>query len=96
MREDRPPPLELEEIRELEFEFLEELMAEPPHGHNHGRARTQEGGWRALETDPADMPSIKRLPVPTPHASAYAYRKLKCRCPICRAWKREQDRGRKR
>ena len=95
----RVPPsdevLDHEELRYLELDFIEELMSQPPGGHNHGRKQT-EGGWSPLETDPIDIPSWKRDPVPTPHATDYAYRKLRCRCEICRAWKASQDRGRNR
>ena len=96
---ERQPPLELEEIRELELEYLEELMSEPAGGHNHGRHRTDVGTWAPLETrDPAiDRPSYKRVvEKPRKHGTAYTYRKIKCRCDVCRAWKAEQDKGRKR
>lgn len=62
-------------------------MAEPPHGHNHGRARGTGGGWHPLETDPQDVPSYKRVANPRKHGTAYTYQKLKCRCARCRAWK---------
>lgn len=91
MPADRLPPDELIEIRELELDFLEELMSEPAHGHNHGRSKGEGGGWHTLETDPIDIPSTKRLPVPTPHGTSYAYRKLKCRCQVCRQWKRDEN-----
>ena len=84
------------ELRFLEVEALEDLMAEPTGGHNHGRKKSPEGGWQAMETDPRDTPSRKRESVLTPHGTDYAYRKLKCRCPECRAWKANQDKGRKR
>jgi hypothetical protein len=38
---------------------LEQLMSEPPHGHNHGRKRGMDGSWQTLETDPRDIPSTK-------------------------------------
>lgn len=92
MSADRPPPLELEEIADLEFEFMEELMAEPPHGHNHGRSRG-EAGWHPLETDPADSPSFKRfVEKPRQHGTPYTYQKIGCRCDLCRAWKRGYNR----
>lgn len=92
---DRSEPLELEEIRELEFEFIEELMSEPAHGHNHGRERGY-GGWHPLETDPRDTPSFKRyVNEPRKHGTAYVYVKLGCRCEPCRTWKRDYDRARR-
>jgi hypothetical protein len=40
-------------------EDLKELMEEPPGGHNHGREKSDQGGWAQLETDGTE-PSIKR------------------------------------
>lgn len=80
---------ELEEIADLEQQFLEELMAEPPHGDNHGRMRGPEGGWTPLETNPQDPPSHKRYVDPRTHGTPYTYVRIGCRCPLCRAWKAE-------
>lgn len=78
---------ELDEIAELEFDFVEELMEEPPHGHNHGRKRGPEGAWIPLETDHRDSPSYKRNVDPRKHGTIYTYVKHKCRCTRCReAW----------
>jgi hypothetical protein len=58
-------------------------MEEPPGGHNHGRARFDQPGWRPLETDHKDQPSLKRPPVPTRHGTLYGYTKQGCRCEFC-------------
>jgi hypothetical protein len=76
----------------MNYDEWEELLSEPPHGHNHGRARFDQPGWRPLETDHRDEPSIKRPPVPTKHGTAYGYVKQKCRCEFCKMW--ESDRRR--
>jgi hypothetical protein len=68
---------------------MEALMQEPAHGHNHGRAKGEGGGWHTLETDSPylDPPSFKRFVDGThKHGTAYLYVKLKCRCTACRAW----------
>lgn len=85
------PPDELIEIRELEFDFLEELMAEPPGGHNHGRERG-ENGWRPLETPGVDRPSEKHYVDPRKHGIAYTASKIGCGCDLCREWRRNRKR----
>lgn len=81
---------ELEEIAEIEFDVMQEIMEEPPGGHNHGRARTLSGGWHILETPGKDSPSYKHyIEKPRKHGTAYTYMKLRCRCEACRAWMRD-------
>ena len=89
------PWRELEEIADIEFDFFEELMQEPSHGHNHGRKKGLHGGWIPLETDTRDIPSYKRAVEPRKHGTAYLYVKLRCRCPKCRAWKSAYDKARR-
>lgn len=78
---------ELEEIAEIEFDVMQDLMEEPPGGHNHGRARTVSGGWHTLETPGESIPSFKRYADSRKHGTAYTYRKIGCRCELCREWK---------
>lgn len=69
-----------------EGEWLD-FLAEPPHGHNHGRERNQGGGWTTLETD-GSVPSVKRFARARKHGTAYTYVRLGCRCVLCQGWKR--------
>lgn len=90
------PWRELDEIEEIEFDYIEELMQEPADGYNHGRARTMSGGWHTLETPGHGIPSYKRPVEPRKHGTAYTYRKRKCRCSVCRAWKAADNKKRRK
>lgn len=80
----------------LDFDDWEELMAEPPHGHNHGRKRGDDGGWIPLETPGEDLPSVKTyVDSPRKHGTEYVYRWIGCRCEKCRAWNAERSRLRR-
>ena len=87
-----PQSLDPDELAELEFEFLEELMQEPAGGHGHGRSRTSDGDWMPMETGPDDNPSYKRYPMahilpPGERHGVAAYQKRSCRCEVCKqAW----------
>lgn len=76
---------------------LAELMSEPPGGHNHGRKRGAEGGWRSLEEHfETALPYIvddpewgkgrrrKKNPLEIRHGTRHAYTVDRCRCEICR------------
>lgn len=81
-------------------------MQEPPGGANHGRKRGGEGGWISLSEDIAQAyeehltvdpedPTYHRPVKPEdtiPHGTATAYRNGKCRCDLCRAYKRDSMR----
>ena len=61
MRPDDPTPRSVEDfedflwlVDELERDFLEECMSEPPGGHNHGRERGQGGGWTHAAAGPEE------------------------------------------
>lgn len=74
-----------------QFEECELVMQIPPGGFNHGRAKSEDGTWRPLESEGRDgdilwHPSFKREPQPLKHGTAYAYVKVKCRCFECRRW----------
>jgi hypothetical protein len=62
-------------------------MAEPPAGHNHGWERNDFGGWSALETGDEAGRVHRPFTPKNYHGRSYGYRKMKCRCVLCRAWK---------
>lgn len=82
------------------FDICELVMQIPPGGFNHGRTRTEDGEWRPLESQGSDgdviwNPSFKHQNLPLKHGTRYSYEKGKCRCLLCRAWRRNYDRGRR-
>lgn len=89
---------------ERERKELEDLMSEPPGGHNHGRKKN-DGQWFPLEAleihEHGDAfpveeqsASIKRyVDRPRTHGTAYTYRKIGCRCGLCRDWKAQSRKG---
>lgn len=82
-------------MTEEELVELEAILSEPAGGHNHGRKRSEAGGWTALETDPQDIPSFKEYADPKKHGIAQRYNEG-CRCDLCKAWRRgkaKRDRG---
>jgi hypothetical protein len=94
------------EARLEERDEFRELMEEPPGGHNHGRKRGADGGWLPLSEDlqQAYAEDLTLEPEPQayhrpekpedtiPHGTATAYRHSRCRCDLCRAYKRESMR----
>lgn len=81
-----------------ELDAIARLMTEPPHGHNHGRATINgipldglSTNWRTLETEGVDSPSVKRDQGSRRHGTAYAYRRIGCRCDLCKEWKRGEN-----
>ena len=77
------------ELRFLEVEALEDLMAEPAGGHNHGRKKT-ESGWSPLETSGAA--SDKHFVEPRIHGTSYTASKIGCGCDLCKKWRRDKKR----
>lgn len=74
---------------------LEELMSEPPGGHNHGRQRSQSGGWTPLETEDSETKSYKKHPTQRDHGTLAKYVIGKCRCIDCRKAMADWKRGRR-
>jgi hypothetical protein len=78
--------------------WLVNLQQEPPHGENHGRSKI-DGVGRPLET--TIPPSVKSYldwrerETQRAHGMAWRYVKCKCRCTLCREWKRNYDRKRR-
>lgn len=88
------PWRELEEAEEIEDDFFRALMEEPPGGANHGYVKG-EGEYLPLaipHTPDERMLSGPKLAPPRHHGTAYTYQKIKCRCELCRAWKRQSMR----
>ena len=68
-------------------EDYQELMEEPAGGENHGWRRNPQGGWTSLNGQGLDPPKEPSFVGRDYHGREYGYRKMKCRCVLCRAWK---------
>lgn len=70
------------------LEDLKNLMEEAPSGVNHGREKTESGGWRDLETGETFRYSPAQrgdLTSPVQHGTLTAYSGRGCRCRLCKA-----------
>ena len=92
-------------------DFWRELMEEIPHGPNHGRQRSHEGGWIPLDLEEQQpyeedlyfqiverQSPYRRAPKPEDtirHGTRSGYTTDGCRCRRCRAANAQYFRGRR-
>jgi hypothetical protein len=86
--------------------FYEDLMSEPPGGHQHGRKRGGDGGWIELEENLAGAyeedltiePAQQAYHRPVKpedtiaHGTFGSYNQDGCRCEVCRTFMRDYRR----